>query len=115
MLTASIGISIYPDDGDNLSQLLRNADSAMYHSKEQGRNTYSYFTEQMNEAVSKRLLFEEQMHGALDRGEFKLCYQPQVELTNGRIIGVEALLRWDNPALGKVSPLEFIPMLSRPG
>lgn len=115
VLTASIGISIYPDDGDNMSELLRNADSAMYHSKEQGRNTYSYFTEQMNEAVSKRLLFEEQMHGALDRGEFKLCYQPQVELTNGKIVGVEALLRWDNPALGKVSPLEFIPIAEQTG
>jgi diguanylate cyclase (GGDEF)-like protein/PAS domain S-box-containing protein len=115
VLTASIGISIYPDDGDDMSELLRNADSAMYHSKEQGRNTYSYFTETMNEAVSKRLLFEEQMHGALDRGEFELCYQPQVELASGRIIGVEALLRWDNPALGKVPPLEFIPIAEQTG
>ena len=115
VLTASIGISIFPDDGDNMSELLGNADSAMYHSKEQGRNTYSYFTEEMNQAVSKRLLFEEQMHGALDRGEFKLCYQPQVELASGRIIGVEALLRWDNPALGKVSPLEFIPIAEQTG
>ena len=114
-LTASIGISIYPDDGNNVSELLRNADSAMYHSKEQGRNTYSYFTEEMNEAVSKRLLFEEQMHGALDRGEFKLCYQPQVDLASGKIIGVEALLRWDNPALGRVPPLEFIPIAEQTG
>ena len=100
MLTASIGISIYPDDGDNLSELLRNADSAMYHSKEQGRNTYSYFTDKMNEGVSKRLLLEEQMHGALNRGEFRLCYQPQVEIVTGRIVGAEALLRWNNPVLG---------------
>jgi len=114
-LTASIGISIYPDDGDNLSELLRNADSAMYHSKEQGRNTYSYFTEKMNEGVSKRLLFEEQMHGALNRGEFRLCYQPQVELVSGRIIGAEALLRWNNPVLGEVSPLEFIPIAEQTG
>ncbi|MEJ2529974.1 MAG: bifunctional diguanylate cyclase/phosphodiesterase, partial [Gammaproteobacteria bacterium] len=115
VLTASIGISIYPDDGDNLSELLRNADSAMYHSKEQGRNTYSYFTDKMNEGVSKRLLLEEQMHGALNRGEFRLCYQPQVEIVTGRIVGAEALLRWNNPVLGDVSPLEFIPIAEQTG
>ncbi len=108
ILTASIGISIYPDDGNTPSELLRNSDSAMYHSKEQGRNTYSYFTEEMNQGVSRRLLLEEQMHGALDRGEFRLLYQPKVDLNSGRVIGVEALLRWTNPALGEVSPLEFI-------
>ncbi len=115
VLTASIGIAIYPDDGDNLSELLRNADSAMYHSKEQGRNTYSYFTDKMNEDVSHRLLLEEQMHGALSRGEFRLCYQPKVALESGKIIGAEALLRWHNPALGEVSPLEFIPIAEQTG
>lgn len=115
VLTASIGISIYPDDGDNLSELLRNADSAMYHSKERGRNTYSYFTDKMNEGVSRRLLLEEQMHGALNRGEFTLCYQPQVEIISGRIVGAEALLRWNNPVLGEVSPLEFIPIAEQTG
>jgi diguanylate cyclase (GGDEF)-like protein/PAS domain S-box-containing protein len=115
VLTASIGIAIYPEDGDNLSELLRNADSAMYHSKEQGRNTYSYFTEEMNQGVSQRLLLEEQMHGALSRGEFRLCYQPKVELASGRIVGAEALLRWSNPVLGEVSPLEFIPIAEQTG
>ncbi len=115
VLTASIGISIYPEDGENLSELLRNADSAMYHSKEQGRNTYSYFTEEMNQGVSQRLLLEEQMHGALSRGEFRLCYQPKVELVSGRIVGAEALLRWNNPVLGEVSPLEFIPIAEQTG
>jgi diguanylate cyclase (GGDEF)-like protein/PAS domain S-box-containing protein len=110
VLTASIGISIYPDDGENPSELLRNADTAMYHSKELGRNTYSYFTDQMNQGVSRRLLLEEQMHGALNRGEFNLCYQPKVEINSRRIIGTEALLRWNNPVLGDVSPIEFIPI-----
>lgn len=115
ILTASIGISVYPDDGNTPLKLLRNADSAMYHSKEQGRNTYSYFTEEMNKEVSRRLLLEEQMHGALDRGEFRLCYQPKVELKSGAIIGVEALLRWSNPALGEVAPIEFIPIAEQTG
>ncbi|MEJ2590409.1 MAG: EAL domain-containing protein, partial [Candidatus Thiodiazotropha sp.] len=115
VLTASIGISLFPDDGENLSTLLRNADSAMYHSKEQGRNTYSYFTDEMNQGVSRRLLIEEQMHGALNRGEFSLRYQPKVELTSSRIIGAEALLRWHNPVLGDVSPLDFIPIAEQSG
>jgi diguanylate cyclase (GGDEF)-like protein/PAS domain S-box-containing protein len=115
VLTASIGISIYPDDGENLSELLRNADTAMYHSKELGRNTYSYFTDEMNQGVSRRLLLEEQMHGALNRGEFNLCYQTKVEINSGRIIGTEALLRWCNPVLGDVSPIEFIPIAEDTG
>lgn len=115
ILTASIGIAIYPDDGDNISELLRNADSAMYHSKEQGRNAYSYFTDEMNQGVSKRLLLEEQMHGALNRGEFRLCYQPKVELSSGEIIGAEALLRWHNPVLGEVPPMDFIPIAEQSG
>ncbi|MES9961728.1 MAG: EAL domain-containing protein [Sedimenticola sp.] len=115
ILTASIGISIYPNDGDNPSLLLRNADSAMYHSKDQGRNTYSYFTKEMNKGVAQRLLIEEQMRGALARGEFNLCYQPKVDLESGQIIGVEALLRWKNPALGDIDPVDFIPIAEQTG
>jgi len=115
VLTVSIGISIYPDDGDTPSELLRNSDSAMYHSKEQGRNTYSYFTDEMNRGVSRRLLLEEQMHGALDRGELRLVFQPKVDLNSGGVIGVEALLRWTNPALGEVSPMEFIHIAEQTG
>ncbi len=115
ILTSSIGISIYPADGDTPSELLRKADSAMYHSKEQGRNTYSFFTEEMNQAVARRLLLEEQMHGALSRGEFSLRYQPQVDLVDRNILSVEALLRWHNPALGNVSPMEFIPVAEQTG
>ncbi len=115
ILSVSIGISVFPDDGDTPSELLRSSDSAMYHSKEQGRNTYSYFTDQMNTEVSRRLLLEEQMHGALLRGEFRLSYQPKVELAGGAIVGFEALLRWRNPDLGDVSPLEFIPIAEQSG
>lgn len=115
VITASIGISIYPEDGENLTELLRNADSAMYHSKEQGRNTYSYFTDEMNQGVSRRLLLEEQMHGALARGEFSLRYQPKVDLDSGQIVGAEALLRWHNPVLGEVTPYEFTPIAEQTG
>lgn len=115
MITASVGVSVYPNDGYTPTELLRNADSAMYHSKEEGRNTYSYFTEEMNEDVSRRLALEEQMHGALDRGEFVLYYQPKVDIVSRRIIGVEALLRWFNPALGSVEPEQFIPIAEQTG
>lgn len=115
ILSASVGIAIYPDDGRNPLELLRNADSAMYHSKALGRNTYSYYTDAMNIAVSRRLLLEEQMHSALDRGEFSLAYQPQVDVSNGSIVGVEALLRWKNPVLDNVSPEEFIPIAEQTG
>jgi diguanylate cyclase (GGDEF)-like protein/PAS domain S-box-containing protein len=111
----SIGVAIYPDDGDNASELLRKADSAMYHAKEQDRNTYSYFTEAMNRDVSRRLALEEQMHGALGRGEFEVHYQPKIEIESGRIIGCEALLRWNNTALGNVSPAEFVPIAEQTG
>ena len=115
MLTASVGISVFPNDGNTPSELLRNADSAMYHSKEEGRNTYSYFTDAMNQNVSRRLALEEQMHGALDRGEFYLHYQPKVDVTSCNIIGVEALLRWRNPAQGDIMPDELIPIAEQTG
>ncbi|WP_169915782.1 EAL domain-containing protein [Shewanella psychrophila] len=115
ILTASIGISIYPDDGHNASELLRNADSAMYHAKEKGRNTYSYFTNKMNKEVSRRLAIEEQIHGALERGEFEVFYQTQVDIINNIVMGAEALLRWSNPALGNISPDEFIPIAEQTG
>ena len=115
MLTASIGIAVYPEDSDNASELLRKSDSAMYHSKEAGRNTYSYFTEQMNREVSRRLELEEQIHGALGRHEFSVQYQPRIDLRSGKIMGAEALLRWHNPALGHVPPDEFIPIAEQTG
>lgn len=115
VLTTSIGIAAYPVDGTSASELLRNADSAMYHSKKQGRNTYSFFTDAMNKEVSHRLLLEEQLHGALERGEFRICYQTVINIESNQILGFEALLRWHNPALGEVSPVEFIPIAEQTG
>ncbi|MBT4076739.1 MAG: PAS domain S-box protein, partial [Gammaproteobacteria bacterium] len=115
MITLSVGIAVYPGDGENSSELLRNADSAMYHSKELGRNTYTYFTDEMNRDVSRRLALEEQIHGALERGEFSVYYQPQINIKNAKVMGAEALLRWFNPALGQVSPVEFIPIAEQTG
>ncbi len=115
ILTASIGIAVYPDDGLNASTLLRNADSAMYNSKEQGRNSYSYFTDSMNHDVSRRMALEEQIQGALERQEFEVFYQSKIAIDSGKIIGAEALLRWHNPALGSISPAEFIPVAEQTG
>ncbi|MEZ9593851.1 EAL domain-containing protein [Shewanella sp. 10N.261.52.F9] len=115
ILTASIGIAIYPNDGKTPSELLRNADSAMYHTKSIGRNTYSYFTHAMNKEVSRRLAIEEQIHGALERNELTVHYQIQLDIRDGSIMGAEALLRWDNPTLGSVSPAEFIPIAEQTG
>jgi diguanylate cyclase (GGDEF)-like protein/PAS domain S-box-containing protein len=115
ILTVSIGISIFPHDGDTPAELLRSADTAMYHSKEQGRNTYNYFTEAMNQGVSRRLLLEEYLQGALERNEFKLHFQPILDTATRKIVTVEALLRWHNSALGEVSPDEFIPIMEQTG
>lgn len=114
-ITLSVGISVYPQDGESTSELLRNADSAMYHSKQLGRNTFSYFTNKMNRDASRRLALEEQIHGALERAEFKVFYQLKIDVNNGQIIGTEALLRWFNPKLGNVSPVEFIPVAEQTG
>ncbi|MCW8884077.1 MAG: EAL domain-containing protein [Motiliproteus sp.] len=110
MVTASIGIAIYPDDGSTPAQLLAHADIAMYESKKAGRNTYHFFTESMNQSAARRLELEEQLHGALEREEFHICYQPMIDLNSRQIIGAEALLRWNNPSLGMVPPDEFIPL-----
>lgn len=115
LLTTSIGISIYPDDGTEPDELLRNADSAMYYSKKQGRNSYHFFTQDMNAGIEQRLLIEEQMHGALARNEFSLHYQPVIDIKTEKIIGAEALLRWHNPILGHVSPEDFIPIAEQTG
>jgi len=115
ILTASIGISVFPGDGKTASELLRNADSAMYNSKDFGRNTYSYYTDEMNKKVSRRLALEEQMLGALARCEFYTLYQPQIDIQTNQIIGAEALLRWKNPLLGEVFPDEFIAISEQTG
>lgn len=115
VLTASIGVAICPDDGMVAADLLRNADMAMYRSKEEGRNTYHYFTESMNHAVARRLELEESLHYALAKQELQVHYQPLVDLKSGAVVGAEALLRWQHPVMGDVSPEEFIPVAENTG
>lgn len=115
LLTSSIGIALYPDDASTSSNLLRNADTAMYHAKSIGRNTYAYYTNEMNQYVARRLLIEEHIRNALAKDEFEVYFQPQFSAKNKRLVGAEALLRWHNPSLGNVSPAEFIPVAEQTG
>jgi len=115
IITLSIGITMFPENGNSASQLLRNADTAMYKAKSLGRNTYSFFTKEMNVNMLRRLEVEEKMRGALERGEFEVYYQPQIDTKNNKIIGAEALLRWYNPSLGSITPDEFIPIAEHTG
>jgi diguanylate cyclase (GGDEF)-like protein/PAS domain S-box-containing protein len=114
-LTISIGISLFPDDGDDIDSLLKNADSAMYHAKHAGRNTYYFYTEDMNAQTLAVLNLEHDLQQALVNAEFTLHYQPQVNLQTGEIIGVEALLRWQHPEHGEMSPSSFIPIAEERG
>ncbi|XOV77415.1 MAG: EAL domain-containing protein [Aestuariibacter sp.] len=114
-LTASIGIACYPDDAQNSSDLLRLADTAMYHSKHAGRNSFHFFTSQMNKEAQRKLLIEQHLHGALERGEFSLHYQPLLKNSEQTIVGAEALLRWHNNSLGNVTPDEFIAVAEQTG
>jgi EAL domain-containing protein (putative c-di-GMP-specific phosphodiesterase class I) len=107
---ASIGIALYPLDGEDVDTLVKHADAAMYHAKEQGRNHYQFFSESMNAASLRKLSVETQLCKALERDELYLHYQPQIDVRSGKLIGVEALLRWDNPELGTVQPKELIPV-----
>ena len=111
--TPSIGISLYPIDGNDPGTLLRNADTAMYHAKSAGRNNHQFYTARMNEAAGERLAMENELRQAIAAispasSEFSLNFQPQIETISGRVLGVEALLRWNNPKFGQVSPMRFI-------
>ncbi len=114
-ITASIGVAIAPGDGRTSTELLRNADLAMYQSKAAGRNTYHYFTEAMNREVARRTALEEQLRGALQRHELAVVYQPVIDLEDNSIVGAEALARWHNPRLGDVNVEEFIHVAERTG
>jgi diguanylate cyclase (GGDEF)-like protein len=114
-ITASIGISIYPQDGTDTHTLLRNADNAMHRAKTSGFNTVMCFTPQMTSLAVERLDLEHQLRLALERGDLRLHYQPQIDVTSGRIIGVEALMRWQHPERGMVSPGQFIPLAEESG
>jgi diguanylate cyclase (GGDEF)-like protein/PAS domain S-box-containing protein len=109
-VTASIGVSVYPDDGLDAETLIKNADTAMYQAKENGRQGYQFFKPAMNARAVERQSIEEGLRRALERQEFELHYQPKVNLTTGAITGAEALIRWLHPTRGLVSPMDFIPV-----
>jgi diguanylate cyclase (GGDEF)-like protein/PAS domain S-box-containing protein len=114
-ITPSIGIALYPLDADNKDDLIRHADTAMSHAKARGGNAFHFYSADMNVAASQRLTMETHLRKALERNEFVLHYQPQVSLRTGRIIGMEALIRWQHPERGLVAPGEFIPLLEETG
>ncbi|HEX2531075.1 MAG TPA: EAL domain-containing protein [Burkholderiaceae bacterium] len=114
-VTASIGIACYPADGHDAATLLKNADVAMYRAKERGRNTFRFFTSDMNVRAFEQLVLENSLRRALERGEFELHYQPQFSTATGRIVGAEALIRWRHPELGLVLPDTFIAMAEQNG
>ncbi|WP_052746078.1 EAL domain-containing protein [Sulfurovum lithotrophicum] len=113
--TASIGIAVYPDDGEDRSEIVKHADSAMYHAKEKGKDTYRFYTGQLSLDVQSRLDLEQELLHALGKNEFSLQYQPQYSLKSGRVNGAEALLRWKNTHLGVVSPDRFISVAEETG
>ncbi|HTP66045.1 MAG TPA: EAL domain-containing protein [Geobacteraceae bacterium] len=115
IITTSIGISLYPDDGNDVITLIKNADTAMYHAKDQGRNNFQFYNRSMNSTAYERLVLENHLRRALEREEFLLHYQPQYDIASGEIIGVEALIRWRHPDLGMVSPGVFIPLAEETG
>ena len=114
-ITGSIGIAVYPDDGEDINTLLKNADTAMYHAKNAGRNNFQFYAKYMNERTLSRLNMEAKLKKALEKNEFILHYQPQVKAATSTIVGVEALIRWEHPELGLVSPNEFIPIAEETG
>ena len=111
----SIGISVYPDDGSSVDELMRNADIAMYHAKEQGRNNYHFFTDSMLVDAHERLKFQAELRSALNNGQLQLYYQPQIDVARQCISSVEALVRWRHPDRGMISPTEFIPIAEETG
>jgi len=113
--TTSIGIAVFPDDGKEVDSLLMNADTAMYHAKEAGKNTYRFYTQSMNTRALDRLNLESKLRKALSNDELSLHYQPQVATRSGELVGIEALLRWHNPELGFISPADFIPLAEDTG
>lgn len=115
VIGVSIGISTYPDDGEDGATLLKNADVAMYQAKAQGRNNYQFFTREMNARAQQRRALESDMRHALENGEFLLHYQPQICIASGEIFGVEALVRWQHPEHGLISPVTFIPVAEDTG
>jgi predicted signal transduction protein with EAL and GGDEF domain/DNA-binding response OmpR family regulator len=114
-VSVSIGIGIFPQDGENAEDLLKNADAALYHAKDSGRNNFQFYSPALNDAAFRRLSLETSLRKAIERNEFILYYQPQVHARDGKLIGVEALIRWNHPDLGLVYPGQFVPLAEETG
>ncbi|HEX4329645.1 MAG TPA: EAL domain-containing protein [Burkholderiales bacterium] len=114
-ISCSVGIAVYPDDGNDIGELMRHADAAMYHAKANGRNMAHFFTPDLNARAQERMVLETSLRYALERGELCLHYQPRVDAKTRRILGVEGLLRWNHPEIGLVSPAHFIPIAEETG
>ncbi len=114
-VTGSVGISLYPTDGEDVDELMRAADTAMYYSKDRGRDNYQFFTSRLNEAAQRRHNIASRLHQALQRNEFALHYQPNVDIATGQILSAEALIRWHQPQMGAVSPGEFVKIAEETG
>ncbi|MNR99531.1 Cyclic di-GMP phosphodiesterase Gmr [compost metagenome] len=114
-ISSSIGVAVYPNDGTTPEELIKHADIAMYRAKETGRNNFQFYTSSMNERALERLRIEGDLRNALERGEFILHYQPQLDLRTGDIVGVEALIRWQHPELGMIPPMRFIGLAEETG
>jgi len=114
-VTASVGVSVYPENGADAEALLKNADTAMYRAKERGRNTYRFYAAKMNAQSTEQLMLESALRHALERGELEMHYQPKMDLQTRNIVGVEALMRWHHPILGMIPPVQFIPIAEEIG
>ena len=115
VVTASIGITLFPEDGEDAATLLKHADTAMYHAKDEGRDTCKFYNVALTQQAMQRLTLDNHLRRAIERGEFTLAYQPQLDVAGGRILSLEALIRWQHPERGLVSPLEFIPAAEASG
>jgi predicted signal transduction protein with EAL and GGDEF domain len=114
-VTTSIGIALYPSDGEDAQSLLRNADTAMYRAKDRGRDNYKLYAPTMNTRIAERVALESSLRHGLEREEFAVHYQPQVSISSGRVVGTEALVRWQHPERGLILPAEFIPVAEDTG
>ena len=114
-ISASLGIALFPEDGDDPDTLLKNADTAMYQAKDTGRNTYRFYSSEMNALSLERLLLANDLRKALEQKQFYLEYQPQIDLAHGQMTGIEALIRWEHPNFGIISPTQFIPLAEETG